>query len=207
MKQIFTLLFVTIACMAMHAQVSSDADRRIVQAIKQSNSAYHTITSSFQQTRHLSMLGENTTSGGRFYYRKPEQLAMKYTQPEGDLLLINGNQFVMVAAGKEKKLSSKSAKMEGMKIILSACLQGDAEQMGAEKIACSENTNYYMVIADINGKLNRSGISRVIASYAKTDGTLATLQTIEADGSYTLYELTDKKFNQPIEEEIFSNKN
>jgi outer membrane lipoprotein-sorting protein len=203
MKHIFTLLFVTMACLAAGAQVLSDADRQTVQKIKEANNAYTTITSSFKQTRHLVMLGENTVSGGLFYYRKPEQLTMKYTQPEGDLLSINGNQFVLIAAGKEKKISSKNAKMIGMKTILSACLQGDVEQMGAEEITCSEQAKYTVIVADINEKLNKSGISRVIVSYDKADHSIASIQTIEADGSYTLYELIDKKFNQPIEEQIF----
>ena len=199
MKNIFTLLFVTMACLASNAQILSDADRQTVQKIKEANSAYTTITSSFKQTRHLSMLGGNTLSGGLFYYRKPEQLAMKYSQPAGDLLLIDGNRFVLIAAGEEKKMSSKNAKMIGMKIILSACLQGDIEQMGAKKITCSEQGKYTVVVADINEKLNKSGISRVIVSYDKIDHSIASIQTIEPDGSYTLYELADKKFNENFE--------
>jgi outer membrane lipoprotein-sorting protein len=153
------------------------------------------------------MLGENTISGGLFYYRKPEQLAMQYTQPEGDLLLINGNRFALIAAGQEKKVSSKNAKMIGMKTILSACLQGDVAQMEAKKITCSEQAKYDVIVADINEKLNKSGISRVIVSYDKADHSLASIQTIEADGSYTFYELMNKQFNQPIEENTFSTKN
>jgi outer membrane lipoprotein-sorting protein len=204
MKKTFTLLLLTIAFLAAKAQDVSDDDRRTLQKIKEANSAYTSITSPFKQTRHLSMLGDNTVSGGMFYYRKPEQLAMKYTQPEGDLLLINGNQFVLVTAGKERKVSSKNTKMEGMKTILSACLQGDVEQMEAEKITCTRQAKYEVVVADLNEKGNRSGISRVIVSYSKTDLSPASIQTIEADGSYTLYELTDKKLNQPIAEEAFN---
>jgi outer membrane lipoprotein-sorting protein len=205
MKKLFIILSALTVCVAVQAQEAGDAGCGEMQKINQANHAYTSITASFKQTRHLSMVGENSISGGSFYYLKPDKLAMKYTQPAGDVLLINGNQFTLVAAGKEKKISSKNAKMEGMKTILSACLQGDIAQMGATKITCSENAGYYVIIADINEKLNKSAIRRVIASYEKTGGAIASIQTIEADGSYTLYELTDKKFNQPLEEEIFKN--
>ncbi|MDR2801877.1 MAG: outer membrane lipoprotein carrier protein LolA [Prevotellaceae bacterium] len=195
MKRIFTLLFVSAACVAAHAQTISDADRATLQKIKEANRAYTSITSPFKQTQHLVMLGENTSSAGMFYYRKPAYLSMKYTQPAGDLLLIDGNRFKLVVAGKEKKVSSKNAKMEGMKTILSACLQGDVEQLNATKITCSKQAQDDVIVADINGKVNKSGVSRVIVRYDKTDYSPVSIQTIEPDGSYTLYELTGRIMN------------
>ncbi|MDR0694397.1 MAG: outer membrane lipoprotein carrier protein LolA [Prevotellaceae bacterium] len=189
MKKLFTLLSVTIACIAASAQTISDADHRTLQKIKEANKAYTSITGTFKQTRHLSMLGENTVSTGMFYYNKPEHLTMKYTQPEGDLLEINGSQFTLITAGKEKKISPKNARMEGMRAILSACLQGDMELMDAEKITCAKQGKDDVIVADINGKLNKSGISRVIVRYAAAGSALVSIQTIEPDGSYTLYEL------------------
>ncbi|MDR2359005.1 MAG: outer membrane lipoprotein carrier protein LolA [Prevotellaceae bacterium] len=189
MKRLFTLLSMTIACLAASAQVSSDADRQTLQKIKEANKAYTSITGAFKQTRHLSMLGENTVSTGMLYYNKPEHLTMKYTLPEGDLLEINGNKFTLVTAGKEKKVSPKNTRMEGMRTILSACLQGDMELMDAEKITCARQGKDDVIIADVNEKLNKSGISRVIVRYAGTGHSLLSIQTIEPDGSYTLYEL------------------
>ncbi|MDR0581598.1 MAG: outer membrane lipoprotein carrier protein LolA [Prevotellaceae bacterium] len=192
----FLALFLFVACFAAKAQVADDADRRTLQTIKEANRAYTTITATFKQTRHLSMLGENTVTAGMFYYRKPERLEMKYTQPEGDLLLLDGDRFIVITAGKERKISPKNVKMEGMKTILSACLQGDMELIGAEKITCTRQAEDDVIVADINGKQNRSGIIRVIVRYAAGDHSPVSIQTIEADGSYTLYELADKKLNE-----------
>ncbi|MDR2038538.1 MAG: outer membrane lipoprotein carrier protein LolA [Bacteroidales bacterium] len=204
MKNFILLVFIIFGSVYGRAQEISDADSRIVEKIKQANTQYKTITCDFRQIKHMSIIGEKIKSNGLFYYDKPDQMAMYYEDPAGDLMLIDEDKFVMVAGGKWNETTSKSnAKMRGMKTILSACLQGDVKQMGAEKIVCEETDQYYVVTADIDKKANKSNIVKVIMSFDKNGSILSTFQTIEPDGSYNIYELINQKFNQPINEDVF----
>jgi outer membrane lipoprotein-sorting protein len=194
-------------CLSANAQLMSDSDSQIADKIKKDNQPYTTLTGKFKQTRHISILGEKIISSGMLYYSKPDRLAIQYDAPAGDMMLIDGDKFVMINSGRRSETTSKSnAKMRGMKAILSACLRGDVREMGAEKISCSETQQYYNVSADIDRKTNKSNISRVVLSYDKKDMTLTMLQTVEPDGSYSIYELTDKKIDQAIDENIFRQK-
>lgn len=203
-KKSILFLFVLSGCMQANAQTISDADLKIIEKIKQENTKYTSITSTFKQTKHISFLGEKVLSSGKFYYRKPDQLAMTYDQPAGDLMLINGDKFVMVSSGKRSETTSKAnARMRGMKAILSSCLQGDIKGAGTEKIMCSESPQYYLVSAEIDKKANKSNISQIVLSFDKKDYTLSILQTIEPDGSYTIYELNQKELNKSVPDEVF----
>ncbi|MDR3351369.1 MAG: outer membrane lipoprotein carrier protein LolA [Prevotellaceae bacterium] len=204
MKTTLILLLLPFACLSARAQSAGEADRQLLQTIKEANAACTSITAAFRQTRHLPALGENTLSEGLFYYRKPAQMAMKYTRPEGDVLLINGSRITLTSGGKERKISPRNARMEGLRTILAACLQGDAAQMGAAKITCAKQGQTLVAVADIDGKQNRSGISRVIVCYAAAAGhPPVSIQTIEPDGSYTLYELSGIRLNEAIPENMF----
>lgn len=206
MKRITLLTFLVLSCLSVTAQTISDADTRVLEKIKQENAKYNSITCDFKQVKHLEMLGEDIDSEGKFYYAKPDKLAMRYEDPEGEMMLINGDKFVMVAMGTRREVSGQSnAKMQGMKTILSACLEGDVKKIGASKITCKETAKHYTVTAVINPASNKSDITEVILNYDKTNLSLSLLKTIEADDSYTTYELNNKKFNQPIAESIFQN--
>ncbi|MDR1864526.1 MAG: outer membrane lipoprotein carrier protein LolA [Bacteroidales bacterium] len=204
MKKVIIPVMLLACGMLLHGQTISDADRRTVEKIRQANEKYTVIVSRFRQTRHLSVLANNVLSEGKFYYVKPDRLAMQYENPAGDLMMIDGDRFVMINDGKRRETSAKSnVKMRGMKDILSACLQGDPLRMGAERITCTETPEYCIVTAVIGKKSNKSNIRAVEMTFGKTDLTLSALRTEEKDGSYTVYELTGKEFDTVIDEGIF----
>lgn len=207
MKKVAILTFLFFCCVFVKAQVVSSADSPTIEKIRQGNTKYTTITSDFKQTQHLSILGEEIVTDGKFYYKKPEQLAMQYNDPAGDMMLLDGDNFIMVSGGKRRTISAGSnPKMQGMKTILSACMQGNALQMGAESITCKETAKYYIITAVINTDSSGSDFDKVEASYDKKDLSLSVLKTIESDGSYTMYELSKKEFNNQIDETIFKGK-
>lgn len=206
MRLISFLTCIILSCLYVTAQTITDADARVLEKIKQENAKYNSITCDFKQVKHLEMLGEDIDSEGKFYYAKPDKLAMRYEDPEGEMMLINGDKFVMVAMGTRREISGQSnAKMQGMKTILAACLEGDVKKVGASKITCKETAKHYVVTAIINPASNKSDITEVVLNYDKSNLSLSLLKTIEADGSYTIYELINKKFNQPIADSIFQN--
>lgn len=204
MKKIGILTCLMISCLLVNAQVVREKDSPVIEKIMQGNRTYTTIVSDFKQTQHLPIIEEDITTGGTFYYKKPEQLAMHYNDPAGDMMLLDGDKFIMVAAGKKREISAKSnPKMQGMKAILSACLQGNALQIGAEKITCEETANQYVVTAELSQGANESNFFKVVAGYDKKDLSLSVLKTIESDGSYTMYELSKKEFNKSIDDTHF----
>lgn len=201
---VVTLIFA--GCLSLSGQEISEKDNKIVEKIKQANTKYSAITSDFKQIRRLAIVEGETVSTGKFFYLKPESLAMYYSQPANDVMMIGGDRFYMLAAGKITKASAKiNAKVRRMKTILSACLQGDVKQIEFRKITCSETDKNYTVTVEIGGKTRNGVINKVSVSYDKDDFSPSILKTEEPDGSYTEYELMSKTFNQPPDAKIFAN--
>lgn len=202
MKRIVLAMSFLVCCVMMNAQ--SDTEREMLEKIKETNAAYTSVIADFEQIKHMAIFDEDILSGGRLYYVKPDKLSMWYDNPEGDLMLINGDKFIMIASGRRNETTSKNAKMRSMKAILSACLEGDVRQVETTAVECEETPRYYVVTAELaTGKNNKSNISRVVVSYDKTDCSLSVLRTEESDGTYNVYELKGKMLNRPVEEDVF----
>lgn len=201
MKKILICILLC-TCIAVNAQ--EDSAVSIVEKIKQANVGYTSITSDFTQTRHLSFMDEDVISNGKFFYSKPNRLLMKYGQPAGDLMLINKDQLVMIAAGKYTKASTKtSAKARTMRNILSSCLQGDVSMIDDIKISSGETADSHVITAELTKKGRNKNISKVVLYYDKSDLTLSVLRMEERDGSYTVYKLINKVLNQAVSDEVF----
>lgn len=204
MKRIIFSLLVFIGCINLSAQIVSDADNALLDKIKQGNASMTSIASKFTQKKYMPIFDEEILSAGDFYYARPDKLAMWYTNPEGDLMLMSDDKFVMIAAGRRNETTSKNAKMRSMKMILAACIEGDVRRIETTTIVCEETATGYVVTADlVNGKNNKSNIAGVVLKYDKKDYSISSIQTNEPDGTYTVYELNNKKLNQQIADVYF----
>lgn len=174
--------------------------------IKEGNASYATISGDFKQTKHLSFLDDDDmVSNGTLYYKKPDLMAMNYMAPEGDLMIINKDKFIMAVSGHRRETNAKSnAKMRGIRTILTSCMNGDFSEIGFATIACEESPDAYIVTVEIDKKVNKSGVSTVVAHYDKQDFSLVLLRMEEPDGSFDNYELGRKKLNQPIDDTVFN---
>ena len=200
-----TAVLLLMTSLTLAAQEISERDSQLVDKIKQANAQYTAITSDFKQTKRLAIVEGETVAMGKFYYLKPESLAMYYIKPAKDMMLIAGDRFYMRASGKiTKALAKTNSKVRRMKAILASALQGDVKQIDYKRITCNETDKYYSVTVEISGKARNGVINKVSVSYDKTDYSPSILKTEEPDGSYTEYELTDKQFNQPAEADIFA---
>jgi outer membrane lipoprotein-sorting protein len=199
MKRFLIGIFIC-SCVAANAQ-----ENTVIEKIKQANAKCVSITSDFTQTKHLSFMNEDIISNGKFYFSKPNRLSMKYEQPAGDLMLINNDQLVMIAAGKYSKASTKSsAKARTLRNILSSCLLGDVSLIDDATVSSDETAENYVVTAELSKKRKNRNVSKVVLHYDKSDLTLSVLRMEEADGSYTVYKLINKVLNQTVSDSVFT---
>lgn len=191
-----TLLFATVAAFAQSGTA-------ILDKIKEANKSLTSITSDFKQTMHLTFMDEDVLSNGKFYYRKPDRLLLKYSQPEGEMMLITGDQISMVMMDQHTKVSAKSdPAIELIHTIFSSCLEGDARKIKDATVDAVEKADYYEVIITIKGD-RAQNMKGVKVHYDKKEMALSLLRTEDPDGGYTVYELVGKRLNQAIAEETF----
>lgn len=181
-------------------------DTAILDQIEKTNTAVKTLTSPFTQVKTSASNGATKHLAGTLYYATPDKVAQHYTQPATDLFLINGDKLYMARNGKKLQFdTSKNAPMRALRNTLIYCIQGRVRTLAAENeadIAVATDAKHYIVTLTSKKRVPR-GYKKIVLHYAKTDGTLHTMQMDEINGNSTLYTMTAYKIGAAVDAKQF----
>lgn len=201
MKNLLSILLLATFVVSAFAQTQEQS--KILNTIKNQNKSITSFTASFTQTQHSPLLNDNKISKGEFYSKKPSQLALQYTEPNKDRMLINGEKMTMISNGKVHETNAKALpKIKDLRTVLEACINGDLDALVIKEIAIKKDANYHNINITLDKKEHKA-FSKIELKYDLKTGVIASLKTIEKDGSYTLYELSKIKTNQTIDPKKF----
>ncbi len=132
MRNIFTLILTFIltiidASAQDYGQIVSDASMRLKQ-LSQTASSISTIKADFTMTHTSPMLTTAQHGVGKMSYNKStDRLALDYSDPAGDQLLVEGGKFSITTAGRT--MSAKGNQAEPLLRMIKACLTGNFETL------------------------------------------------------------------------------
>lgn len=172
--------------------------------LKQENEKIISMTCPFSQEKKMEILENPIFSNGQFYYEKSDKVCMNYIDPKGDLMLINGELFVMIANGKsmEKNAQNKN-KFGALKNLLFACFQGDLNALGDSNLDFEEDDNYFIINVEMKKK-SRILPEKLYLKYDKKDFSISYMILHESNGNSTSYELKNKKINMKLDSSVFN---
>ena len=204
MKRIFTIFSaVVISLIGGNALSAQDA---ILQKIEKAGSAFTTIEASFTQTRTIKASGNTTVSKGDLYFNSPSQLAMIYSQPSGELLIINGDAIHLNRAGKGTTYdSSKVASFRSLRNTLLDCIQGKVSKVASDNDASmtvADTKDGYLVTIKAKTASPR-GYSSVSLLYRKSDCVVVKMILDEFSGIKTVYDMAGIKLGTPVDSAKF----
>ncbi len=180
---------------------NADILSKISQAGKQRSS----IESPFVQSR-TTAAKIKTNLEGRLYFKNPGQLAMIYSQPATERVILNGNSLHITTNGKKANYDlSKNPTMRKLANFLCQAMTGQVEN-----IATANNANYnisddgknYMVTLTAK-KTAAQGFSKITLYYRKSDCVLVKMETVEFNKMVNSYELNGVKTNGSISKSVF----
>ncbi len=178
----------------------------ILTKLQTNGAAIGTIESCFVQRRHVQALKGDVLSNGRFYYQKNDKICMVYDRPQGDLLLMNGDDFVMIADGRRSVVNAQTNPMlKQLRTLLTACVSGDFERLKTGRntqLVVDETDAHYILTAMFDGSAKKMYAS-IVLTFDKRQLALVALRMNESNGNFTEYTFESPKFNQPIDERIF----
>lgn len=165
------------------------------------SSQIETIECDFVQIRHVSVMSGDDRRNGKFYYRRPGNICLLFDEPEGDMIVMDGQRFKIVAMGKRNVTDMESNPMLAqMKDILEACMTGDIgmfERGSAVEYADTGDT--YVVVAVPKAKRARKYVKSITLTFDKGDMSLSRMRMDEPLGDYTEYIFSGKKFNVHVD--------
>lgn len=208
MKRMFfaIMLLCTTAAFAQNYGNKIDPSRGFSERLKSASDRTQTITCDFEQVKYMSVLANTNKSKGKFYYKKTQKICLEYTNPQGNLIVMNGVKFKIQTNGKATVVKMNSnPMMRQMGNMLTACMTGNLDLFGNQSVSeYYENQSYYTVVISPTNRRVKSYLKQIVLRFDKDDMTLSSMKMNENDTDYTLYEFSDKKLNGNVDDDKFN---
>ena len=199
---LLTALALISAPIASSAQLKNVNGNALVAKVKEANKGVSSIQCHFSRTNKVAVLKDAAKSEGTFYFQGPSNLSMKYA--DGELFVVTADNVSMSVGGKARTLKASNRHVEDLSETLLACVRGQVEAIDGSLKSAKEVGQTIAFKIDTDMKVGRNSITSIELTYAKSNCILNTLKLIEADGSYTLYDLKEKTLNKEIDKSVFT---
>ena len=174
MKKIISILAVLLCAGAVSAQVRG-------------------LSADFSLTKTVPGKSSPEKSSGKIYYAEPGSLALHYSTPSTNLVIIDGTAVFTRQDGRERRFdTTKNAPMRSMSETLINCVKGDTQKVADENDADIQ-VQKFARSTDVTitaRKKSPRGYSRIELSYRKSDGLLQSMKLIEFNGTVSEYRMT-----------------
>lgn len=147
----------------------------------------------FVQSHTFKVSGKTKAMKGHIVFDGKDQLAMIYSQPEGEFFIIDGPFVRMDLHGRQAELNSdKIPQVKIQRSTLLNCLTGNWEKAAAEnnaKATVTEKGGFRTVSIVAEKVVTRGGYKSVTLTYRISDGLLTKMVLEEIAGIEDTYEL------------------
>jgi len=165
------------------------------------------VESDFVQIKNLSMLKDNITSHGKFFYKKGNKVRIEYVKPFSYLMVLNNDAMMVMDEHKKSTFNTRSNKiMQSINSIMMDCMSGNVYNNKEFSTNVMENTKEYMLTLTPSTSMMKKMFSMIEVYLSKTDYTVLRLNMIEKEGDNSLMTFSNRILNKAIDEKLFSTK-
>ncbi len=204
MNKIYMLLICALFAISPSSAQSSDVRAEFEQRLSRASTGNKTSVAKFSQHKKVAGIKDEVISQGDFYYDNSGYMAMIYESPEGDKVVMNGENFTIIVGGKRIESSSENPMMAQISYMMQASMSGDVEKLGRgwELSIDYRESEYWVVVAPVDRRIKRY-ITSMTMVFDDKMLTLNTLRIDEKSGGFTTYNFFEKEINKDIDRGIF----
>ncbi|HEX8319639.1 outer membrane lipoprotein chaperone LolA [Longimicrobium sp.] len=92
---------------------SSDRAAEILTRVEQAAYGIRSLEADFTQTLNVPLLGSNQRSSGKLYQRKPDRFLMRFSDPDGDVIVADGRYFWLYYPSSDRTQVIRTSIAEG----------------------------------------------------------------------------------------------
>ena len=207
MKKIAVLLSALFAlAVSVNAAEIPAKTKAVLAEIENANKSLTTITSPVTETRTMPN-GKSFVSSGDFYYTSPNLLAIRYTTPAGDYLVINTKDVAQKKKqGKTFRLSIKNNQtMQHLSNTLLWCISGkliSLAEANDASVAVSEANGMITVVFTPGGKTSKE-FKKIELSYDKSTKRIKTMAMTDKSNIVTKYTMDKPEYGTQIPASVY----
>ena len=165
-----------------------------------------TIQCDFTQRKQVRRMKNEIELKGRFYYDNSLAMALDYTVPEGDKVIIRNDRIILKTAGQvTQTATSANPMLQQVALMIRASMTGDLSQFGQGwQIGYTEKEGVGEVKMVPESKRARKYIDSITLCFDLKDMTLDRMELCETQGGRSVYEFRNKRFNLPVDPARFN---
>ena len=188
------------------AELTDARKQEVIARINSAVSRLHTMSCSFVQTKHLSLLSDKMVSEGRMYYSQPDRLRWEYTSPYKYLFIFNGNKVYVGNDSRKDVIDTNTNKIfkEVARIMMST-VTGTALSNAADfdTEAAEEKGSWVVTLVPRKKEMHRM-FAKITMTFSKSASMISELSIYEKNGDRTDIKFKDVLSDAKVDESLFS---
>ncbi|MDE6296759.1 MAG: outer membrane lipoprotein carrier protein LolA [Muribaculaceae bacterium] len=210
MKVIRNILFIILAMLSVvnvsGAAISQKEQTTIVSAIEKNVFAIKSMSCSFTQTKHLSLLKDKMVSEGKMWYKSPGKLRWEYTSPYKYQLIFNGTKVYVANKNRKDVIDTKSNRIfkEVARIMMETVTGNALSNSGDFTRTVSKDNSSYLVTLVPKKKEVKQMFTKIVLHFSQKGYSITEIDLYEKNGDRTNIRLKNLLTNQMVNETLFN---
>lgn len=188
------------------ATLPVSTQKEVISKINKAASGLRSMSCSFVQTKHLSLLSDKMVSEGKMTYSRPDKLRWEYTTPYRYLFIFNGTKVYVGNKSRKDVIDTGSNKLfkEVARLMMST-VTGTALSNPADfTTSVADSGSKWEVTLKPKKKEMRGMFSKIILSFSKSDLMISEITIHEKNNDRTNIRLKNISSNTPVNETLFA---
>ena len=188
------------------AELTDARKQEVIARINSAVSRLHTMSCSFVQTKHLSLLSDKMVSEGRMYYSQPDRLRWEYTSPYKYLFIFNGNKVYVGTDSRKDVIDTNTNKLfkEVARIMMSTVTGTALSNATDFDTEAAEEKGSWVVTLVPRKKEMRRMFAKITMTFSKSAIMISELSIYEKNGDRTDIKFKDVLSDAKVDESLFS---
>lgn len=209
MKKITTIFLLIICCVVSvqaASTLSAAQQQEIIEKINASASKMKSMSCTFTQTKHLSLLSDKMVSSGKMYYKQPNKLRWEYTSPYDYLFVFNGTKVYVGNKSKKDVIDTNTNKIfkEIARIMMNTVTGKALSNKTDFTISITGNSTSWIVTLIPKKKDMKQMFSKIELIFNKSNTMISEINIFEKNNDRTNIKLANIVNNGSVNENYFA---
>lgn len=208
MKKVITIIFLLLICSAtaMAASLTPQQKQEVISRINKTASGLKSMSCSFTQTKHLSLLSDKMVSEGKMSYKQPDKLRWEYTSPYQYLFIFNGTKVYVGNKSRKDVIDTQTNKVfkEVARIMMSTVTGTALSNTTDFSIDVVDGSTTWKVILIPKKKEMKSMFTKIELSFNKSNLMIVEINIYEKNNDRTNIRIKDVSTNITLNESRFA---
>lgn len=202
------MLLVVLLSPAMNGQAAGLTDKQktdIINNINAKAASLKTMSCSFVQTKHLSLLSDKMVSDGKMYFKQPDKLRWEYTTPYSYMFIFNNTKVYVGGNKRSSVIDTNTNKMfrEVARIMMNT-VTGKVLSNASDFVVDVENNGTVWTVVLIPRKKDlKQMFPKIVLTFAKSNYMISEIDMYEKNGDRTNIKLKKIDTDSAVNETLF----